>query len=386
MASLVKSIGDVFRRAPVSAGISGANAASGAPALRSATEVARWQATATVYTCADLIAKSIGQVRFTCEDAYWQRTLDAPNLFQTRYQFLYSVAWDATVFGNAYIEREADRRGSSNKLAPLDATTIEPDGTIGRPAYRERGGGERISADRIIHVRHGGGTGLEAIGRVAGGWSRIKALGACDRQIDDVFDNGLLVQHVLQGGHADETAVKKMLRSVRKAFGTGGNRRGGVVGLTGGFQLETIKGLTPADGDLRDLRSDLIREIAALFGVPAFAVGGSTDTKFSNTVQRHQAMNQQALLPLARNIRDTFSQAFGEEVTFQEHDVLAGDFALQFDLAISACGGAVYTPNESRKRFLGEDAIEGGDVLRTGPAGRALTDDLEPNDGSESDR
>ena len=141
-----------------------------------------------------------------------------------------------------------------------------------------------------------------------------------------------------------------------------------------------------ADGDLRDLRSDLIREVAALFGVPAFAVGGSTDTKFSNTVQRLQAMNQQALLPLARNIRDTLSQSFGEEVTFQEQDVLAGDFALQFDLAIAACGGPVYTPNESRKRFLGEDPVDGGNTLRTGPAGRAMTDDIAPNDGSESDR
>ena len=130
------------------------------------------------------------------------------------------------------------------------------------------------------------------------GWSRIKALESCDAEIHNVFKIGLNMNHVLHGGHADDTAVKKMLKSIQKGFGLGGEKRAGIVGLTGGFKLETIKGVTPADSDLRNLRSDLIREIAALFNVPPFAVGGDSDTKYSNVVARHTQIAKEALLPL----------------------------------------------------------------------------------------
>ena len=71
-------------------------------------------------------------------------------------------------------------------------------------------------------------------------------------------------------------------------------------------------------------------------------------------------------MPLARNIADTLSMAFGTEVTFPEHQVLKGDFALQLELATQACGGPAMSPNEARRDILGRDDIDGGDALRPG--------------------
>lgn len=389
---MTKSIGDIFRgrRAASAYGRSYGRAGTGRHVQPVDVErVARAQITATAFTCADLISKAIAQVRFECDDEHWDGALKTPNPFQSRYEFQYGLAWDALFFGNAYILRSPGNRGSTGMLSMLDATNVEPDGTLQRPRYRIRNDNSVLDGDRVIHVRHGGGNELEALGRVAGGWDRIEALSACDGEIHSVFRNGLSMSHVLHGGHADESAIKKMLQSIVKAFGIGGESRGGVVGLTGGYKLETIKGLTPADADLRNLRTDLIREIAALFGVPPFAVGGSSDTKFSNTVARHQQTNSQALLPLAENIAQKLEHAFGSPVRYNKVDLIRGDFGMLIELALQDAGGPVRTPNEARRIYLDEGPVEGGDKLRDRPAAIVVQGDRRGEndpDGSESDR
>lgn len=388
--SLAKAIGDIFR-GPAQASSWGSSYAN--PAYLYGHQVTdqhvgRMQASATTFTCADLIAKAVANVSFHCDNDHWERAFRDPNIMQSEYDYWYGVAWDAVIFGNSYNLRSKGRTGSKGMLAPLEAPNVLPEGTMMRPSYRMRDETKVYSADEIVHVRYGGGTGLRALGRVAAGWGRIKALEACDREIDTVFRNGLAMSHVLHGGHADETAVKKMTASIRKAFGIGGERRSGVVGLTGGFKIDTVKGVTPADSDLRNLRSDLIREIAALFGIPPFAAGGSSDTKFSNVVARHAQVAKEALLPLATAIAMAFSHQLGARCWFEEEDVLKGDFATLVDLAIKASGGAVLTPNQARKKYLREDPVADGDKLRQrymADPGGDRRGEL-PADGSESDR
>ena len=386
---MLKSIGDLFRRGAEAHGESYGAGAAGGIVERSDQEVAEKQLNATVFTCADLIAKAIAQVKFTSTDEHWDKAFRSPNLFQSCYDFQYAVAWDATVFGNAYILRSTGSSGRQGVLSPLDPTNVEAKAENGVPKYTLRDIGETLDSGRIIHIRHGGGSGLRALGRVAGGWTRIQALDSCDTEIRNVFDKGISMQHVLHGGVADLDTIKKMLASIRGAFGKDGDKRGGVVGLTGGFKLDTVKGMTPADADMRWLRTDLIREVVALFGIPPFAAGGSSDTKFSNTVARHQQTNQQALLPLARNIRDKLAHALDVEVAFNELDLIAGDFAMQVELALEAAGGPIMTPNQARERMWGEGPVEGGERLRDRADAAAQPGDRRGEtdpDGSESDR
>ena len=395
--NISKAIGDLFRLGQTRLAASGYSYSSPSDLLGNKvddSQVATLQWSGTVFTCADLIAKAIAGVQFKAEKAYWQKTFQRPNLYQSRYDFWYSVAWDAVIFGNCYLLKQGrEGRGTQAMLAPLDPVNIVPEGNILQPRYRFRDTSDIYGPDKIVHIRNGGGSGLKAIGRVAAGWSRVQALQSCDNEIHNVFKNGLNMSHVLHGGHADERTLKVMLQAIKTSFGVGGEQRAGVVGLTGGFKLDTVKGITPADSDLRNLRSDLIREIAALFGIPPFAAGGSSDTKFSNVVARHAQIAKEALLPLATNIVEQLSISLGTAVTFIEEDVIRGDFGTRVEMALQTAGGAVLSPDEARETYLDRGKIEGGEQLRAGwqgpqggnqPSVGDRRGERDP-DGSESD-
>ena len=391
--NLIKAIGDYLR--PNSTVAFAGSAYSSDPSVSSKSVddqlIAETQISTTIFTCTDLISKAVANVDFNIEDKYWNDAFRDPNIMQSKYDFWYSVAWDALIFGNGYILRSSSKskkKGSKGVLAPLDPVNVVPFGTLVAPKYRLKDDPKEYSTDEIIHIRHGGGSGLKAIGRIAAGWRRIQALESCDLEIENVFKNGISMSHILHGGSADNDALKKMLLSIKRSFGIGGKSRAGVVGITGGFKVETIKGVTPADSDLRDLRVDLIREIAALFGIPPFAAGGSSDTKFSNVVARHAQLAKDALLPLCINIASKLEHNLGSEVTFKEEDLLKGNFTTAIELAIKACGGPALTPNEARDRYLNLEEIDDGDKLR-GKEPDPIPDDRSdenPDDGSNSDR
>ena len=81
--------------------------------------------------------------------------------------------------------------------------------------------------------------------------------------------------------------------------------------------------------------------------------------------------------------------ALGAEVTFNEHDLIAGDFGMQVELALQAAGGPIHTQDEIRGMFFNEGPVEGGAQLRNGTTPEAEPGDrrgeMDP-DGSESDR
>ena len=390
--NIFKAIGDrVSRRQSIHA--LGTSGSTYDYTLVSDEQIAKFQATATVYTCADLIAKSVAQIDFKCADPFWNNTFNHPNEYQSRYDYFYTLAWDALCFGNAYSYKSEKNRAPRGVLAPLESQNIEPIGKMS-PKFRALDTEKEYSGKRIWHIRHGGGSDVKAIGRVHAAYSRVKALESCDREINDVFANGLSAQHVLSGGHANEGELKKMMIAIKQAFGVGGKQRGGVVALTGGFKIDSIKGVTPADSNLRELRMDLIREIAAIFGVPPFAVGGASDTKFTNTVARHQQTNSYALMPLAENIASKGSHSFGSEVSFSEESIINSDFAMKLDFAIQAAGGSVLTPDEARTAWLNRGPAPNGDGerLRAGwtedrnsASGDEGRDPLPEDDGQDSD-
>ena len=386
--NIVKSIGDRFRRNTTYVGGVASDSYMPYPTV-DAKIIASYQTNPTVYTCADLISKSIANVNFNCKSRYWQKAFDRPNEYQSTFDFWRSVAWDALIFGNGYVLKSEENKASQGTMAPLDPVNMMMSGrTV--PRYETVDTGINYSPQRVLHLRHGGGSGVTAIGAVEAGISRIRALASCDKEIDSVFRNGISAQYVLSGGKGDEGSITKMMEGIRDNFWIGGKQRGGVVALGMDFELNKLQGSTPADSDLRELREDLIREIAALFGVPPFAVGGASDTKFTNTVARHQQTNTYALMPLATNIAQKFSHSLGEEVTFDEESIIESDFAMKLEFAIQASGGAVLTPNESRERWLHADPVEGGDMLRAGWTEESGSDDegrnpIDESDGSEAD-
>ena len=385
---IFKAIGDIFRNRDAAQTYGSGFESVGSYDVNDAMVSEMVSRNATLFSAIDFISKIIANVKFRTEDGYWQRTLDNPNLFESPYGFMYALAGDLVAHGNAYVLRRRGKKGTSNRLGVLDVHNVHPIGTLAKPQYRLGDEAKIYGSEEIIHFRYGIGTKLRAIGRVSAGYSRIRALESCDQEINSVFENGIAAQFILSGGKiTDKDALKSMVERIKTVFGAGGSSRGGVVSVPANFELKKLDGISPADTNLRELRTDLIREIGALFGIPPFVIGSSGQDKYSNTSARHQQQVQSALLPVAQSIADTLSKNFGSPVTFNASDLMKGDFKSIIDVAVSAAGGPVMTPNEARSEYLGLDKVEGGDKLGNSQAGEKPIDDrrdeLDP-DGSEN--
>lgn len=116
--------------------------------------------------------------------------------------------------------------------------------------------------------------------------------------------------------------------------------------------------MKPADTDLRALRQDLIRELAGLFSVPPFRVGGTGDTKYSNFTASMLVFYRDTVIPIVENIIQRYELAFGTRITCDTTDLISGDLKTMLDMALRGSGGPVLTPNEGRV-LSGRERVEG---------------------------
>jgi HK97 family phage portal protein len=184
----------------------------------------------------------------------------------------------------------------------------------------------------------------------------------------ETFQNGVSINYSVElEATLDDTSREALYAQLKNAFGQGGSRRGGIAVLEGG-KLSAIKGSTPADADLRELRGALINEIAALFRVPASLVGGQSE-KYSNVTARLASMYRDSFAPIIISIEQAFTNNLlsnGNTLRFDVGSLVKGDLATQITLATQAVAGGIITPNEARV-FIGYPEIEGLDEVQAAP-------------------
>ena len=115
------------------------------------------------------------------------------------------------------------------------------------------------------------------------------------------------------------------LKAVNRRFLRARNTKEKLVPVSNATSIDTQAGITPADSDLRELRQDLIREIASAMDVPPFAVGGTSDVTYNNITARTVEWYSDSIVPFARMIADEFSHTLQEEVTCDLDALLDGE-------------------------------------------------------------
>ena len=346
----------------------------------------------TVTACLNLVSAAVATLEFETPDARLRQVLQNPNDWQSHIDFKTGLVWSILSYGNAYMIRPAGSMATPvGLLDPGDVRVVS--GPLRRPQYHI--GGETYGPDRVVHFRDTGGSGLTAPSRLKPLWPRIAALLQADRRINTNFRRGVNASAVVEipGDLAADSAVQERIRQEiqnhHSAVDGTGDSEGGVLMLHGGTLKQLSPGGSASDTDLRALRQDLIREIAAAFGVPPFSVGGAGDTKYSNVVARHAQRNQDAILPVADAIAARFAVAYNTTVTYEPEILLRGDFLHTAEVATKAAGGAVMTPAISADRYFGLTlTAEGADKLRSGGSSQSADGDRRderPDDGSESE-
>ena len=332
----------------------------------------------TVGTCIGTIARGLAELDITADDAAIEGLLKNPNPHVSRYDLIHAVVMDLLKFGNAYVE----------KLRGVDGARIA--GLAVRPPYNvipkwvgngsvvyeftDTEAGRKVLADSdVIHLRDLPSGDLEGTSRIAYNQTVIRLLIEANRLVSDTFLNGATIGTVIRSQDSKgltENEIKNVTLQADEIFGGTGDKRGGVL-VVNNLEVIRIPTIKPADAELQALRQDLIREVAAIFGMPPFLAGATGQDKYANVTARLSAMYRDCYAPLIANLTERLSAGLNTAVRFNTADLLAGDLMSQTKAAVEASGGPVLTPNEARAA-MGKAPImddEAMDKLRAPMAG-----------------
>ena len=336
---------------------------------------------ATVFNCVSFLAKLCAQIEIKSTDPDVDRLLNNPSSLQTRYEYIHSVVWNMLVSGNAYSRKVTGPDGKVVRLLPYDPSEVKVEVRDGDIYYEStKWDTDPLPSDEVIHFRDNPDHELISSSRAEAAKARIRALTAADGQITRVFDGGIHITYVVSSEKVIPNAVAEEIQErLQNMYGADGSDRGAGLVLGSGMEITPIKAAPPADQDLRDTRADVIREIASLFNLPPFAVGGTGDTKYNNVTARLTAMFRDAVMPIMDNVTQKMTPSLGAPVTYDQKALLRGDLHSQTTIGVAACGGPYKSPNEVREMFGDEptDDPEDNKIRKTaaGSAGMAAPGD-----------
>jgi HK97 family phage portal protein len=136
--------------------------------------------------------------------------------------------------------------------------------------------------------------------------------------------------------------------------------------LDQGMKYTPLGMLTLQDTDLANLKTQTMKRICALYGVPA-AMVGMGESKFNNTQTMLDEFYKSTMYPVLVNVQQKIKQQLFNGypnlcVEFDTKNFLKGAPLDQMNFATAGVGGGFVTPNEARE-YLGMARIEGGDEL-----------------------
>ncbi len=282
------------------------------------------------------------------------------------------------LWGDCFLRIKRNSAGQMVYLAQIPTELITIAVENGKPTYTLQDDAP-IPAEDLIHIKD-----INTIdsnrtrSRVVLASDRIAALKSADKQIGNVFKNGLQTNlHAKPSGdNTTNDEMKVLAENLREASGVQNDSAGTIT--VGHYDLVSIKGTTPMDTDLRSMRLDLINEIAALFRVPPHMVGGKTDVKYSNLLAAQNSFYKDTIYPLCVNIQDCLAKKLADpSIKFDMSALTRGSDGER--AAVSSTNADIMTINE-RRAYIGLDALPAdvGDVIaNTAPGDNNANNDEE---------
>jgi HK97 family phage portal protein len=343
----------------------------------------------TVFACVTLIADDISKQEFRLverdDEGIWtpvespafSPVLRRPNHYQARIEFVRSWVISVLTQGNTYVFLERDRRGVVIAMHVLDPARtrvlVAPNGEVYYQLARDQMAGHLddgliLPASEIIHHKintlYHQLVGLSPI--YASGLSAVLGL-RMQTNSAHFFGNGsspgglLIAPPTLKQEQAD--ALKQRFKAA-----TSGTSYGDLVVLTGGLEYKPMA-QTAVDAQLSDQWKSTAEAVCSTFHVPAYMVGVGPPPSYANIQPLNIQYFAQALQALMTGIEDLVDHALGLDVKvdgrqlgteFNKDDLLWMDTAALVETESKKIGGAIGTPNESRRR-LNLKPVTGGD-------------------------
>lgn len=312
--------------------------------------------------------------------------LTVPNNFQSQYEFWYQYMMWHELLGEAFtlwFRKDQDSPTQTPiEMYILDSTLIAvqlnparyPSYRLSTPSYGFSKD-QPLSAHQVMHMKDAAWQGSAGFNK---GILAAELVGL-DQDIDlyanFVMLNGakpsgmFITDNVIPDAKYKEIAarLKEAWSSMTGSQNTDKSKPGQGMLLDQGMKYEPLKMLSLQDTDLANLKTQTMKRICGLYGVPP-AMVGIADQKYNNTQTMLDEFYKSTMYPLIVNVQQKLKHHLFPGypslcVQFDTQDFLKGAPLDQMNYAQAGVAAGIMTPNEARE-YLGMPQIEGGDMLQ----------------------
>ena len=315
--------------------------------------------------------------------------LNQPNNFQSTYEFWYQyLMWhelSGEVFTLWWRKDQENPTQTPLEMYIFDSTLIAVTITPARyPSYRLStpsygfSKDDPLAAHQVMHIKDAAWQGSAGFNK---GILAAELVGL-DQDIDlyanYIMQNGakpsgmFVTEQVIPDGKYKEIAsrLKEAWNNMTGSRQSDQSKPGQGMLLDQGMKYTPLNMLNLQDADANALKTQTMKRICGLFGVPP-AMIGIADQKYNNTQTMLDEFYKSSMYPLLVNIQQKLKQHLfpgypSLSVEFDTRNFLKGAPLEQMNFATAAVSNGILTPNEARE-YLGVKNIEGGDELKKDP-------------------
>lgn len=283
------------------------------------------------------------------------RIIDAPNAWQSRFDFIESIARTLHFQGNYYAEARFGRDGLFESLTPLpfSAVTVEQtrSGAV-RLRVSEPGGSRVLVAGEYLHVRMPGNsatdlTGLSTVQRARGALGLTLELNDAARESATKNIGG----YMIQPADTNQRSKRQQSAAIQE---TATDRYAPRIADPGARFVPTT--FSNADAELLASRELQAAEVARIFGTPPGMVGIQQTQSYGSQQQDAQNFVTVCLGPLANRIESAFERCLLSDETraevffeFDLNGLLRADPTERFRQYEIGRRVGLYNPNDLRR-------------------------------------
>jgi HK97 family phage portal protein len=254
---------------------------------------------------------------------------DAPNRWQTSFEFREMMMGHVLLRGNAYAQKIIDNRGRVVELVPLNPVKVTPRMTASGEVYYEfrqgHGATILIPADQMFHLKGYASDGLVGVSPIAEARETIGLAMAAEEFGARTFQNDAQPGGVLEHpGKLGDEALENLRHSIQRQHGGVHNARKYMI-LEEGMKWTRI-GMSPDDTQYIETRKFQLEEIARIFRVPPHLIGHLERATFSNIEHQGLEFVTHTILPWLKRWEQAISQRL---MTPQERKTYYSEFLVE---------------------------------------------------------
>jgi len=311
--------------------------------------------------------------------------LRCPNNFQSQYEFWYQWCMWQDLAGETFTlwwrAKQEESLQTPIEMYNLDSTLISsrltearyPTYQLSTPSYGFNND-KPLSHHQVMHIK-------EAAWQGSAGFNKgilATELVALDQDIDlyanFIMQNGakpsgmFVTDQVIPDAKYKEIAsrLKEAWSSMTGSRSTDLSKPGQGMLLDQGMKYQPLDVLTLQDTQTAELKTQTMKRICGLFGVPPSMLG-IADQKYNNTQTMMDEFYKATMYPMIINIEQKLNSHLFKGfpnlvVRFDTKDFLKGAALDQINFAVQGVNAGIMSPNEARE-YLNMPKIDGHDEL-----------------------